>query len=96
VHFSDGREEVVNFEQLLPETGVGRTFVFRTAFGNDKFLIQPETVDWLRYRLEQLFPNEDISGIDIRWSDAEYDIDNDRPVRYIPDSQIHVHFNDSE
>lgn len=97
VRFADGRTKPVELLSLLPPTKVLTGHVLR-AFGDDEILAEPETVEWLKYRTSALFSTEQLSGINIIWRTAYYNVhsNTDAPTMYSPQRTIRVEFDGDE
>lgn len=93
VEFSDGSVEEIDLKQLLPSTKVRTGHVLR-AFENEAFLAQPETVEWLKSRINAIFPAKHALRADIIWREAHYHVYDQglEPKLFTPSSMVHVDF----
>jgi hypothetical protein len=91
VQFADGSSEAVPYQRLLPDSPMPAVAIFFAATGNPKRPPNAETMNWLRERINALFPDKKPKSADISWRITEFDITG-RPARHTPEKTIRVDF----
>jgi hypothetical protein len=93
VRFADGDTEEIPPAAILPPGPSVRLLAFTDAFKDDsKVAANPNAVAWLQRRVEQRFPTEAVTGLDIVWREATYEAASKASVKYAPLYTVHVDF----
>jgi hypothetical protein len=93
VRFADGHTEKIPPAAILPPGPSVRLLAFTDAFKDDsKVAADPAAVAWLQRRVEQRFPTEPVTGLDIVWREATYEAASKASVKYAPLYTVHVDF----
>jgi hypothetical protein len=90
VRFADGRTQRVPMETVLPPGPSVRLIAFSAAFTDGSFASNPDARAWLRSRIDQRFPGQPVSGLDIVWRTATYPAADASSVEYGPSKTVHV------
>jgi hypothetical protein len=77
-------------EIVLPPGPSVRLIAFSTAFTDGSFASNPDARAWLRSRIDQRFPGQSVSGLDIVWRTATYPAADASSVLYGPAKTVHV------
>jgi hypothetical protein len=92
VQFAGDQAEVVRYESLLPETPLDALPIFKNAFPFYDFVIDEDTLAWLKSNIVRRFPGRTPSGVDIVWRKAAHNLDNPDEVTHTTVRTVHLDF----
>jgi hypothetical protein len=92
VQFADQQAQVIEYDELLPQTPLDALPIFKNAFPFYDFAIDHETLMWLQSNVAERFPGRTPSGVDVIWRKAAYDLHHSDAATYTTVRTVHLDF----